>query len=96
MSPHAPNIAELGLQVGDHVCAFHNGGNALDDIVVDYLLKGLQATRRPQFIMCLYNLGLFDGEAVMYALQTHPKIFVNGMIITNPRYTPRQHFLGSP
>jgi hypothetical protein len=43
MSPHAPNIAELGFQVGDHVCAFYNGGNALDDIVVDYVLKGLQA-----------------------------------------------------
>jgi hypothetical protein len=43
MSPHAPNIAELGFQVGDHVCAFYNGGNALDDIVMDYVLKGLQA-----------------------------------------------------
>ena len=195
MSPHAPNIAELGFQVGDHVCAFYNGGgSALDDIVVDYVLKGLQAedkcvcfidrassvrdripvelmtredilqfftedeaylpgghfskdallggleglaeeavsggydrlwvlgdvswivrstidintwfaaesgvnelaTRRPQFIMCLYDLDLFDGEAVMYVLQTHPKIFVNGMIITNPRYIPRQQFLGSP
>ena len=62
MSPHAPNIAELGFQVGDHVCAFY----------------------------------LFDREAVMYVLQTHPKIFVNGMIITNPHYIPRQQFFGSP
>lgn len=194
MSPHAPDIAELSFQVGDHVCAFYNGGNALDDIVVDYVLKGLQAedkcvcfidrassvraripaelmtredilqfftedeaylpgghfskdallvgleglaedavsrgydrlwvlgdvswivrsaidintwfaaesgvnelaTRRPQFIMCLYDLDLFDGEAVMYVLQTHSKIFVNGIIITNPHYIPRQQFLGSP
>jgi hypothetical protein len=53
------------------------------------------ATRRPQFIMCLYDLDLFDGEAVMYVLQTHPRIFVSGMIITNPHYVPRPQFLGS-
>ncbi|HEX6526542.1 MAG TPA: MEDS domain-containing protein [Streptosporangiaceae bacterium] len=194
MSPHAPDTADLGFQVGDHVCAFYNGGSSLDDIVVDYALRGLQAkdkcicfvdrassvraripaelmtredilqfftedeaylpdghfskdallgglealseeavsggydrlwvlgdvswivrstvdintwfaaesgvnelaTRRPQFIMCLYDLGLFDGETVMYVLQTHTKIFVNGIIITNPHYIPRRQFLGSP
>jgi hypothetical protein len=53
------------------------------------------ATQRPQFIMCLYDLDLFDGEAVMYVLQTHPRIFVSGMIITNPHYVPRPQFLGS-
>ena len=43
MSLPAPDRAELGFQVGDHVCAFYNGGNSLDDIVVDYLSKGLEA-----------------------------------------------------
>jgi hypothetical protein len=44
MSPRALDIADLGFQVGDHVCAFYNeGGNALDDIFVDYVSKGLQA-----------------------------------------------------
>jgi DcmR-like sensory protein len=193
MSVHAPDTAEFGFQVGDHVCAFYNGGNSLDDIVVDYALKGLQAgdkcvcfidtassvrarvpanlmtrddilqfftedeaylpgghfskdallggletlakeavsggydrlwvlgdvswiarsavdintwfaaesgvnelaARRPEFIMCLYDLDLFDGEAVMYVLQTHPRIFVSGMIITNPYYIPRRRFPGS-
>jgi len=28
--------------------------------------------------------------------QTHSKIFVNGMIITNPHYIPRRQFLDSP
>ena len=38
MSPRALDIADLGFQVGDHVCAFYNGGDsALDDIVVDYV-----------------------------------------------------------
>jgi MEDS: MEthanogen/methylotroph, DcmR Sensory domain len=35
---------ELGFHTGDHVCAFYNGSsNSLDDIVVDYLSKGLEA-----------------------------------------------------
>ena len=196
MGSRALDIAGVDFQVGDHVCAFYNGGgSALDDIVVDYVSRGLRAGNKcaclsftntassvldriplelmsredilqfitenqvkggfsieaglrmleamakealsdgygrlwtlgdatfvardlpprsmktwftyeaevnelasqyPQFIMCLYDLDLFDGEAVMYVLQTHPKIFVNGMIITNPRYIPRQQFLGSP
>ena len=52
------------------------------------------APRYPQFIMCLYNLDLFDGEMVMYVLKTHPRIFVNGMIITNPYYIPAAQFPG--
>ena len=194
MSLRAADIPELGFRVGDHVCAFYNGGsNSLDDIVVNYVSKGLQAgnkcvcmidtassvrdripgelvsrdgilqflteeegylpegyfskdtfirnlearvkgalsdgydrfwligdgsviarnavdmktwftaesevselaPRYPQFIMCLYNLDLFDGETVMYVLKTHPRIFVNGMIIANPYYVPARQFPGS-
>ena len=53
------------------------------------------APRYPQFLMCLYNLDLFDGEAVMYVLKTHPRIFVNGMIIANPYYIPPRQFAAS-
>jgi MEDS: MEthanogen/methylotroph, DcmR Sensory domain len=53
------------------------------------------APRYPQIIMCLYDLDLFDGETVMYVLKTHPRIFVNGMIIANPHYIPTRQFLGS-
>jgi hypothetical protein len=52
------------------------------------------APRYPQFIMCLYDLDLYDGETVMYVLRTHTRIFVNGMIITNPYYIPKRQFLG--
>lgn len=52
------------------------------------------APRYPQFIMCLYNLDLYDGETVMYVLRTHTRIFVNGLIITNPYYIPKRQFLG--
>jgi hypothetical protein len=43
--------------------------------------------------MCLYNLDLYDGEMVMYVLKTHTRIFVNGLIIDNPYYIPKQQFL---
>jgi hypothetical protein len=190
--PPLAGSPDLGFQAGDHICAFYNGGNALDDIVVDFLSKGLAAgnkcicfmdspspvrdripseltskddilqffteeegylpeghfstdsfmsgmeatvkgtlsagyerlwligdttvivrksidqrawfatesevsefaPRYPQFIMCLYNLDLYDGETVMYVLRTHTRIWVNGLIITNPYYIPRRQFLG--
>jgi MEDS: MEthanogen/methylotroph, DcmR Sensory domain len=53
------------------------------------------AARYPQFFMCLYNLDHFDGERVMYVLQTHRRVFVNGIIIPNPHYIPTRQFLGS-
>jgi DcmR-like sensory protein len=51
------------------------------------------APRYPQFIMCLYDLDLYDGEMVMYVLKTHTRIFVNGLIIDNPYYLPKHQFL---
>jgi hypothetical protein len=52
------------------------------------------APRYPQFIICLYNLDRFDGETVMYVLETHRRVFVNGIVIPNPYYIPTQQFLG--
>ena len=44
MGPRATDIPDLGFQVGDHVCAFYSGGSAsLDDIVVDFVSRGLRA-----------------------------------------------------
>ena len=178
---------ELGFQIGDHVCAFYNSSsNSVDDIVVDYLSRGLAAGHKcfgmvdepssvqgripgelvsrtgmlrvltedeaympdghfskdtfirnmtemvteafaegydrfravgdesflinnavdlnewfaaeselnkilpdyPHFFFCLYDLDLFDGDTVMYVLRTHPRIYVNGIVITNPHYLP--------
>ena len=190
MSLQAP---ELDFRPGDHVCAFYTGGSFLDDIVVDFISKGLRAgnkcicfidspspvrdripgeflrrnnilqffteeegyfpeghfsraafirnleetakgglsdgyerlwligdtsvvarnavdlktwfaaesevselaPRYRQFIMCRYDLDLYDGEMVMYVLKTHTRIFVNGLIITNPYYVPKNQFLSS-
>lgn len=48
----------------------------------------------PHFFFCLYDLNLFDGDTVMYVLRTHPRIYVNGMVITNPHYAPADRFPG--
>jgi hypothetical protein len=195
MGSRALDIADLEFQVGDHVCAFYNGGgSALDDIVVDYVSKGLRAgnkcaclsftntassvldrippelmsrehilqfitenqakggfsveaglrtleamakealsdgygrlwligdasfvardlppgslktwftyeaevnelaSRHQQFIMCLYDLDRWAGELVMSVLKTHPRIFVNGLVLSNPYYIPLRQFLAT-
>jgi hypothetical protein len=48
----------------------------LNKIIPDY----------PHFFFCLYDLELFDGNTVMHVLQTHPRIYVNGIVIGNPHY----------
>lgn len=187
MGLRASETPDLGFQVGDHVCAFYSGGgNLLDDIVVDYLSRGLRAGDKcfcmidtpssvrdripgelvsrdgilhiltedeaympdgcfskdtfirnmetmvqeafadgygqfravgdesfiirngvdinewfaaeselnkivpdyPHFFFCLYDLDLFDGDTVMYVLKTHPRVYVNGIVIPNPHYIP--------
>lgn len=38
------------------------------------------------FFFCLYDLDLFDGGTVMHVLRTHPRVYVNGIVIGNPHY----------
>ena len=43
MTIPAAQDPSLGFVSGDHVCAFYSSSrNVLDDIVVDYITKGLQ------------------------------------------------------
>jgi hypothetical protein len=140
MTIQAAQDVSLGFIPGDHVCAFYSSSkNVLDDIVVDYITKGLQAGNVfirnmetmaqeaadegygsfravgdesflirndvdikewfaaeselnkivpdfPHFFFCLYDLDLFDGDTVMYVLRTHPRVYVNGIIIGNLHY----------
>jgi hypothetical protein len=53
------------------------------------------APRYPQFIMCLYDLNRYAGELIMSVLRTHPRIFVNGLVLNNPYYVPLPEFLES-
>jgi hypothetical protein len=189
----AADHPDLDFRLGDHVCAFYNGGTgSLDDIVVDYLSQGLRAGHKcycmvdspaavrdriaadlvprpdalriltedeaympdgqfsaggfiatmegmvreafaagysrfravgdesfiirnsvditewfaaeaelnhlvpdyPHFFFCLYDLDLFDGDTVMHVLRTHPRIYVNGIVISNPHYLPADRLPG--
>ena len=189
MTIPASQDPSLGFLPGDHVCAFYSGSrNVLDDIVVDYVTKGLAAGNKvfcmvdqpsavqgrilpelvardgmlniltedeaympdghfskdtfirnmqamvveasahgyegfrgvgdesflirngvdigewfaaeselntivpdyPRLFFCLYDLDLFDGGAVMHVLRTHPRVYVNGILIGNPHYQADQ------
>jgi hypothetical protein len=57
----------------------------LNKIVPDY----------PHYFFCLYDLDLFDGSTVMHVLRTHPRVYVNGIIIGNPHYQADRQ-AGSP
>jgi hypothetical protein len=52
--------------------------------------------RYPQLLMCLCDLDLFDGEAAMRVLRTHPWIHINGIIVRNSHCIPTRQFLGTP
>jgi hypothetical protein len=52
----------------------------LNSLVPDY----------PHFFFCLYDLDLFDGSTVMHVLRTHPRVYVNGILIDNPHYQADQ------
>jgi len=155
MTVPAAQGLSLGFVPGDHVCAFYSSSrNVLDDIVVDYITKGLQAGNKvfcmvdepaavhgrvpPQLVaregmlnvltedeaympdgsfskdVFIRNMetmareasadgyGSFravgdesfiirngvdiDGDTVMHVLKTHPRVYVNGIIIGNPHY----------
>jgi hypothetical protein len=189
MTVPATQDPSLGVAPGDHVCAFYSGNrNVLDDIVVDYVTKGLEAGNKvfamvdepsavqsrvlpqliarddmlhvltedeaympdgrfskdtfirnmqamvldafahgydsfracgdesflirhgvdlsewfaaeaelnslvpdyPHFFFCLYDLDLFDGGTILRVLRTHPRVYVNGILISNPHYQAEQ------
>ncbi len=54
------------------------------------------APRYPRFLMCVCNVDLFGGEAVVHVLKTHPRVYINGFIIPNSHYILAHQFLGIP
>ena len=53
------------------------------------------APRYPQFLTRMCNLDLFDSEAAMHALRTHPRIYLNRIIIPDSHHIPAKQFLGT-
>ena len=69
-------IVRNGVDIGEWFAA----ESELNKVVPDY----------PHFFFCLYDLDLFDGNTVMHVLRTHPRIYVNGLVIGNPHYQADQ------
>jgi len=69
-------IIRNGVDIGEWFAA----ESELNSIVPDY----------PHFFFCLYDLDQFDGGTVMHVLRTHPRVYVNGILIDNPRYQADQ------
>lgn len=40
--------------------------------------------QHPPILLCLYDLDLFDGTAVLALLRTHPKLLLGGIVLDNP------------
>lgn len=45
--------------------------------------------RYPQVCLCLYDLDLFGGDLIIPMIKAHPKVWIEGTLITNP-----YHLLG--
>jgi len=44
------------------------------------------ARRVPQIALCLYDISEFDGSVIVDVLRTHPRVYLNGMVVANPYY----------
>jgi len=74
--------------VGDMSWVIHNRIDPA--LVVAYEAEVNDFARRlPQLAFCLYDLAHFDGSVIVDVLRTHPKIYLNEMILTNPYYIAR-------
>jgi hypothetical protein len=79
--------------VGDESFLIRNGVDISEWFAAEAELSTL-VPDYPHFFFCLYDLDLFDGDTVMYVLRTHPRIYVNGIIINNPHYIPADKLPG--
>jgi hypothetical protein len=50
------------------------------------------ARRYPQVTACLYDLDRFGGDVIVPIVRAHPKVWMNGVVLTNPYYLQTEHF----
>jgi hypothetical protein len=75
--------------VGDESFIVRNGVDITEWFAAEQELNRI-VPDYPHFFFCLYDLDLFDGAAVMHVLRTHPRVYVNGILIGNPHYQAQQ------
>lgn len=71
--------------VGDETFIVRHGVDISEWFAAESELNGL-VPDHPHFFFCLYDVDLFDGDTIMYVLRTHPRVYVNGILIANPHY----------
>jgi hypothetical protein len=71
--------------VGDESFIVRNGVDIDEWFAAESELNRI-APGYPHFFFCLYDIDLFDGSTVMHVLRTHPRVYVNGILIDNPHY----------
>jgi len=71
--------------VGDESFIVRNGVDLDEWFAAESALNNM-VPEFPHFFFCLYDLDLFDGATVMHVLRTHPRVYVNGILIGNPHY----------
>ena len=50
------------------------------------------ARRHPQVTGCMYDLDRFDGDVIVPIVRAHPRVWMNGVVLTNPYYLESEHF----
>jgi hypothetical protein len=53
----------------------------------------LWAHRHPQVTACLYDLDQFGGEVIVPIVKVHPKVWVDGLVVTNRYYLDSEYLL---
>jgi hypothetical protein len=78
----------LGFLPGDHVCAFYSGSrNVLDDIVVDYITKGLAAGNK---VFCMVDEPSAVRSRILPQLVTRDGML--NVLTEDEAYMPDGHF----
>jgi hypothetical protein len=74
---------------GDMSWALPHVADTLIGKLYDYESRVTHWTRAyPQTAVCLYDLDRFSGDVLIAMINSHPKTWINGVVIDNPYFSP--------
>jgi hypothetical protein len=65
----------------------------IDDLARYESRFNLWSRRYPQVTACMYDLERFGGEVIVPIVRVHPKIWVDGLVLTNPYFVDSDYLL---
>lgn len=71
------------------------GPDFIADLVRYESRFNLWARRYPQVTACMYDLDKFGGEVVVPIVKVHPKVWLAGLVLTNPYYLDSDYLLST-